>query len=145
MQTRSTQSVNLVRDAAEPGGRDLFSCTQQEWALLIELARTFGWQAHGATYVQPAGAPREHAALHSYEAGEQRDSKHVDNEDALNWAAALDRARHSPHLGTLIESLDANAAKNGEARSQHFIAVLEDFIAYAYGGGFSFAAAAQTA
>lgn len=142
METRTTQSVNLVRDAAEPGGRDLFSCAPHEWALLIELAQTFGWHAHGATYVQPAGAPRENAALHSYEAGEQRDPKHVDNEDALNWAAALDRARHSPHLGTLIESLDANASKSGKTRSLHFIAVLEDFIVYAYGGGFSFAAAA---
>jgi hypothetical protein len=131
-----TASVTLVRSAAEPGGRDVFSFTQREWELLVQLGQLFGWPARGATYIRHQGLPAEDDVRHGYKAGESEDPKRVDSKDALSWAAALDRARGSERIDALIQKTEAG--QQNAINSVLFAAILDDFIEYAYGGEFSF-------
>jgi hypothetical protein len=131
-----TASVTLVRDATEPGGRNVFSCTEREWELLVQLGQVFGWPARGATYIRHKGSSVEDDVRHGYKAGESQDPKRVDSEDALSWATALDRARGSERIDALIEKTEAG--QQNAINSVLFAAILDDFIEYAYGGEFSF-------
>jgi hypothetical protein len=131
-----TASVTLVRNATEPGGRNVFSCTQREWELLVQLGQAFGWPARGATYVRHKGSSADDDVRHGYKAGESEDPKRVDSDDALSWAAALHRARASEPIDALIEKTEAGQLN--AINSVLFAAILDDFIEYAYGGEFSF-------
>jgi hypothetical protein len=138
--------VDLVRDAVEPGGRDRFSCSWTEWTLILELGRVFGWRARGATYVQGPGATAITPALRNYDPGDSHDYKSVGGEDAMELAAALERAKQSSHFATLIANHVGPVALSGEATPElqrsanaSFETVLDEFIEYAYGGAFSFA------
>jgi hypothetical protein len=131
------ESVTLSRDAREPGGRNVFSCTRHEWDLLVELGQDFGWSARGATYVRQNSSSADDDVRHGYKAGETRDPKRVDSNDALSWAAALDRARRSDRMKSVLEK----TAQAEPFDTAHFAAILDDFIEYAYGGEFSFSKA----
>jgi hypothetical protein len=130
--------VRLYRDAAETHGRDLFACSLTEWQFLLELGRTFGWQAHGATYQLPSNSKLAAAARRDYEPGASSDRKLVDAEDAINWARALEEAQKSPHFGAMIEARLASLS-DGESTLQSIADALDEFIQYAYGGAFTFA------
>ena len=128
-------SITLVRNAAEPRGRNVFSCTEREWELLVQLGQAFDWPARGATYIPRKGSSVDDVR-HGYKAGESEDPKRVDSEDALSWAAALDRARASERIDALIASTEAG--QQDAINAVLFAAILDDFIEYAYGGEFSF-------
>ena len=129
-------SITLVRNATEPGGRNVFSCTEREWELLVQLGQLFGWPARGATYIPRKGSSVDDDVRHGYKAGERQDPKRVDSDDALSWAAALDRARGSERIEALIANTEAG--QQNAINSVLFAAILDDFIEYAYGGEFSF-------
>ena len=131
-------SIKLVRDAAEHGGRDVFSCTETHWNLLLELGRVFGWSPRGTTYIPEKGTISEDAARHGYAAGDESDRKRIESEDAADWAAALIRARESRHADTFIEQTTATQSDEAPTPQAHFTAVLDEFIEYAYGGEFFF-------
>jgi hypothetical protein len=137
--------VLLTRAAGEPGGRNVFSCSHREWAMLVHLARAADWGALGTTYIRPGAPPIEEAARHSYEPGESRDPKCVDAQDAVGWAAALDRVRRLGSLDNLIESASSELGLSLDTSRVHFAGVLNDFIEYAFGGQFSFARATAEA
>jgi hypothetical protein len=130
--------VRLYRDAAETHGRDLFACSPTEWQFLLELGRTFGWQAHGATYQLPSNSKLAAAARRDYEPGAASDRKLVDAEDAIGWARALEEAQKSPHFGAMLEARLASLP-NDESTAQSIADSLDEFIQYAYGGAFTFA------
>jgi hypothetical protein len=131
-----TASVTLVRNATEPGGRNVFSCTQREWELLVQLGQVFGWPARGATYIRHKSSSVDDDVRHGYKAGESEDPKRVDSDDALSWATALVRARGSERIDALIEKTEGG--QQNAINSVLFAAILDDFIEYAYGGEFSF-------
>ncbi len=133
----------MVRDATEPGGRDRFSCTVAVWDLCLELGEGFGWQPQGTTYVQQAGTQRETSTRHDYRPGSSRDYKRIEAADAIDWAAALDRANDSPHLAAMLAArphLSAPGESEPDTAAAHLRATVSEFIEYAYGGAFSFAA-----
>ena len=84
--------VEMFRDAAAPGGRNRFSCPLQTWELLWELGRAFGWTPKGTTYVLPAKSTMEAPARRNYQPGSVHDHKHVEADDAMAWARALEVA-----------------------------------------------------
>jgi hypothetical protein len=122
--------VEMFRDAAAPKGRNRFSCPMSTWELLVELAQAFGWQPKGTTYVLPAKSKVEAPARRNYQPGTVRDHKQVETEDAVAWARALEVAKASPHAAAMIEARSAGAVLPG---------VIDEFIAFAYGGAFEFA------
>lgn len=141
--------VNMVRDSAEPGGRDRFSCSSIAWELLIELGTTFGWKPKGAVYLPAVGAVRAVlAARHDYRAGDPQDPKQVEADDATEWAAALSAARRSPHLTAMLGARPGLATLGTDASDEQvrsvnapFTAILDEFIEYAFGGAFVFSRA----
>lgn len=133
-------AITLVRDAIEPGGRNVFSCTEREWELLVQLGQSFGWSGRGATYVRHVGASANDEARHGYRAGEPRDPKRIDSEDAMNWAAALDGARRTQRIDAMLEAT-TRTDQQGPIDPMQFAAILDDFIEYAYGGEFTFSQA----
>jgi hypothetical protein len=144
--------INMLRDSAEAGGRDRFSCSSVAWELLIELGQAFGWKPRGAVYLPAAiasrTAPAAPAVRHDYQAGDPKDHKKVEADDAIAWAAALSEARRSPHLAAMLGARPAPAAVSGELTAEQlrsvnapFSATLDEFIQYAFGGAFVFARA----
>lgn len=138
--------VGMVRNSAEPGGRDRFSCSTDNWELLLDTGKAFGWKAQGTLYVPTdiAIVP-DSPARHDYQPGDAQDSKSVATADAFEWARALSEARNSPHLAAMLGDRPAiavlhQAATTEEVRSAHapFITIMDEFIAYAFGGGFEF-------
>ena len=134
-----TAIVEMFREAAAPGGRNRFSCPLQTWELLWELGRAFGWTPKGTTYVLPAKSTVEAPARRNYEPGSVQDHKHVEADDAMAWARALEVAKHSPHTAAMIEARSAALADAGNVGSQVLPGVVDEFIAFAYGGAFEFA------
>jgi len=130
--------VRLFRDAAETHGRDLFACSLAEWQFLLQLGRTFGWRADGATYELPSGSKITAAARRDYLPGAPLDRKLVNAEDALSWARALEAATHSPHFPAIIEAHLATVSPE-ESSARAIADSLAEFIQYAYGGAFTFA------
>jgi hypothetical protein len=126
--------VEMFRDAAERHGRDRFSCALPVWRFLQELATTFGWQPRGTTYATVANPAVDLPARHDYQPGDSRDRKYVDTEDAIAWANALEAAYLSSHSTAMIEA--AGASMQVPLRS-----LIQEFVAYAYGGAFAFAVA----
>jgi hypothetical protein len=130
--------VEMSRDAAEPSGRNRFSCSLVAWEFLRELGETFGWRPQGTTYTASPAAKIEAAARRNYEPGEALDQKRIEADDALAWASALEMARTSAHLPAILSA--RAAAKSGvEASAETLSNVLEEFTEYAYGGAFVFA------
>jgi len=130
--------VRLYRDAAELRGRDLFVCSASEWQFLLELARTFGWQANGTTYELPLGSRITDAARRNYEPGATADKKEVSGDDAIAWAQALERAQQSPHFDRFARTLMAQSGAD-ERDLGSVDRWLAEFIQYAFGGAFAFA------
>ena len=134
-----TALVEMFRDAAAPGGRNRFSCPLQTWELLWELGRAFGWTPKGTTYVLPAKSTMEAPARRNYQPGSVHDHKHVEADDAMAWARALEVAKGSPHTAAMIEARSAALADAGNLGSQVLPGVIDEFIAFAYAGAFEFA------
>jgi hypothetical protein len=140
--------VSMVRDNAEPGGRDRFSCSSSAWELLIEVGQTFGWKSQGTTYRAPNDENPEQDARHDYHPGSRRDFKFITRADATGWANALSEARKSSHLEAMIGQrpgpITLPPETSGEALSSAnapFAVVMDEFIQYAFGGAFRFAQA----
>lgn len=134
-----TALVEMFRDAAAPGGRNRFSCPLQTWELLWELGRAFGWTPKGTTYVLPAKSTMGAPARRNYQPGSVHDHKHVEADDAMAWARALEVAKGSPHTAAMIEARSAALADAGNLGSQVLPGVIDEFIAFAYAGAFEFA------
>lgn len=128
--------VEMFRDAAERHGRDRFSCSLPVWRFLKDLAVTFGWQPRGTTYSTVANPAVDLPARHDYQPGDARDRKHVDAEDAIAWANALEAAKRSSHSTAMIQ-----AAADGALPEAPLHSLIDEFVAYAYGGAFAFATA----
>jgi hypothetical protein len=131
--------VEMFREAAAPGGRNRFSCPLQTWELLWELGRAFGWTPKGTTYVLPAKSTVEAPARRNYQPGSEHDHKHVEADDAMAWARALEVAKDSPHTAAMIEARSAALVDAGNLGGQVLPGVVDEFIAFAYGGAFEFA------
>lgn len=129
--------IRLYRDAAEPHGRDLFSCSLAQWNFLLELGRTFGWAPAGTTYELRPDSKIVSAARRDYEPGPASDRKLVDAEDARKLAHALEDAIASPHLPAIIEA-HAAAMSTSENTQAAVLDSAAEFIEYAYGGAFMF-------
>ncbi len=136
----------MVRNSSEPGGRDLFSCSPDAWALLLEIGLAFGWKAQGASYVPGEFAiATDSPARHGYQPGDVQDSKLINAVDALEWATALSTARDSPHLSAMIGdrspvagSHETAMAKELRSAETPFDTIMDEFITYAFGGSFVF-------
>lgn len=107
--------------------------------MLLDLGRAFGWRSVGTTYVLPARSTIELPARRNYEPGESRDRKHVTSEDAMGWALALEQAKASAHSAAMIEARSIARRKLGEGSEELLPGVIDEFIAFAYGGAFDFA------
>ena len=138
-----TSAVFLFRASRAEGGRDLFSCLPFQWRLLHRLATTFGWRPAGTTYRQPDNASVAVAARHSYGPGVEGDIKTVDREDAFDWARALEDARSSSQLETILGAHPETDAEAVAGSSDALRILLDEFIQYAYGGSFNFVARDQ--
>lgn len=141
-----SHTVNMVRNSAEPGGRDHFSCTSDTWNLLLDLGKAFGWKPLGTSYVpSDIAIVPDNLARHDYQPGDAQDSKLVDAADTLEWAKALSEARDSPHMTAMIgdrpppvtlpETATVEAARSANAP---FSIIMDEFITYAFGGEFVF-------
>lgn len=126
--------VEMFRDAAERHGRDRFSCSLPVWRFLKDLGVTFGWQPRGATYAAVAKPDIDLPARHDYQPGDARDRKYVDADDAIAWANALEAAKRSSHSAAMIDAAAQSTPLEAPLRS-----LIDEFIAYAYGGAFAFA------
>lgn len=126
--------VEMFRDAAERHGRDRFSCSLPVWRFLRDLGVTFGWQPCGTTYSAVAKPEIDLPARHDYQPGDARDRKYVDADDAIAWANALEAAKRSSHSAAMIDAAADGASMEAPLRS-----LIDEFIAYAYGGAFAFA------
>jgi hypothetical protein len=131
--------VQMFREAAAPKGRNRFSCPMPVWELLWELGHAFGWHPKGTTYVLPARSKVESPARRDYQPGNTQDHKHVEAEDAMAWARALEVAKASPHAVAMIEARAAALAGAGEVAAELVPGVIDEFIEFAYGGAFEFA------
>lgn len=132
--------VEMFRDAAERHGRDRFACSLPVWRFLKDLAVTFGWQPRGTTYavVNPdAGI----SARHDYQPGDSRDRKYVEAIDAIAWANALKAARESSHSAAMIDAALSAMTVDGASMETPLRSLIDEFVAYAYGGAFAFAIA----
>jgi hypothetical protein len=109
------------------------------WEFLWELGLAFGWHPQGTTYVVPAKSTVESPARRDYKPGGSQDYKQVAMEDAVAWARALEVAQASPHVAGMIEARSAALAGSGTVGSELLPGVLDEFIAFAYGGAFEFA------
>lgn len=137
-------TVEMYRDAAEPSGRDRFSCSMPAWELLQELGQTFGWRPMGATYIAPAKLKVEAPARHDYRPGGSLDQKRIEQDDAVAWAGALVLAKDSTHLAAMIAARTGATAADGEVTEELLPGVIEEFVEFAYGGAFTFTLASDT-
>lgn len=133
---RMMEIVLMFRDATAPKGRDRYSCPVPIWEFLCELGGAFGWQPAGTTYVVPPGLKREAPARRNYQPGGSRDSKRLQEQDAVAWARALEAAKMSPHTEAMIQA--RATARAGESGGELLPGVLDEFIEFAYGGAFEF-------
>lgn len=135
--------VEMVRNAAEPHGRDHFACPPAVWDLLQELGQAFGWQPRGTTYaVRPNRKDVMDPARHDYRPGDALDRKRLDEEDAVAWARALQSAKESAQFDTLLAHHWARHAPAVEAQIPVVRSLIFEFTEFAYGGEFTFASSA---
>jgi hypothetical protein len=131
--------VEMFRAAQEAHGRDRFSCSAREWQLLLSIGESFGWQPRGTTYELPANSKLDEPARRDYEPGDRSDKKLVSAEDARNWARALETARRSEQLATVIEKNAKATSSNLDVGLAPLHTLLKEFGEYAFGGSFTFA------
>jgi hypothetical protein len=134
-ETAMVDSVDMFRDGPAP---NRCSCTLAVWELLHELGRAFGWRPVGTTYVLPAKSTIELPARRNYEPGDSEDMKQVTTEDAIAWASALEKAKHSSHAAAMIDARSAALASSGKLDGGLPPGAIDEFIAFAYGGSFEF-------
>jgi hypothetical protein len=132
-------TVEMFREAVEGNDRDRFSCSVEVWELLAEIGRTFGWQPKGTTYQASPRQKIDSPALRNYQPGDSLDHKRVEAEDAIAWARALDVARHSPHLGAMMNARSTAIGASDDALIDPASPLLDEFIEFAYRGAFTFA------
>jgi len=126
------KTIEMFRDSAERGGRDLFTCSVAEWVLFQKLGRDFGWAPLGTTYIARNVVETSTPAFHGYTPGDTADLKIVAAGDARNWARALEDRRRA------LRAEPAEAGQNVQLSG-----LIDDFIEYAYGGEFKFALASS--
>jgi len=136
--------VEMVRNTPVPNGRDHFSCSINAWGFLQELGLTFGWRPQGTTYMAPAKLKAGVPARHNYQPGDALDYKRLDVEDAMAWARALETAKQSPQFASMVEGHWAQRQPEGDAPAQTLHTLIYEFIEYAHGGEFAFAAREQS-
>jgi len=134
----TTSVVQMFREAAEPQGRDRYSCSLPVWEFLRELGRTFGWHPHGTIYTSAVARDPQAAVRHNYQPGDALDPKRVEAEDALAWARALDAAKHSPHFTAITDAGLGATVPSGLEDGTSLRSLVDEFIQYAYGGAFTF-------
>ena len=132
-------TVEMFREAVEPKGRDRFSCSVAVWELLAEIGQTFGWHPKGTTYLVLPRQKVDTPALRNYEPGTSLDHKRVEAEDAIAWARALEVAKRSPHLGAMMNARSVVSGTTDGPTADLPPPLLDEFIAFAYGGAFVFA------
>lgn len=125
--------VEMFREAAEPKGRDRFSCSLAVWRLLQEIGAEFGWAPQGSVYVALPGTKYASPAGRDYLPGDVRDLKQVSEEDARAWANALDAAILSPRLSEILRRIAPAAVPHDT-----FANTMREFAEYCYGGAFVF-------
>lgn len=132
--------VEMYREAAEPGGRDRFSCSPPLWELLQEIGQTFGWHPMGATYVVPPQLKVEAPARRDYRPGPALHQKRIEQGDAAAWARSLELAKDSPHLAAMITArAAAMSAGDAEAAAAALLpGIIKEFVEFSYGGAFTF-------
>jgi len=133
---RMSVIVEMFRRTAAP---NRFSCSLPVWELLWDLGHTFGWHPKGTNYVLPAKSAVEVPARRNYEPGDSQDHKRVAEEDAMAWARAMQRAKESSHIAAMLEARSAALADSGKTGGELLPGVIDEFIEFAYGGGFEFA------
>jgi hypothetical protein len=131
--------VEMFRAAQEANGRDRFSCSAQEWQLLLSVGESFGWKPRGTTYELPANSKVDEPARRDYEPGERSDKKRVGAEDARNWARALETASRSAQLAAVIESHGKRIWPHPDIEPVTLHTLMKEVAEYAYGGSFMFA------
>ncbi|MBC7982831.1 MAG: hypothetical protein H7Y02_03155 [Candidatus Obscuribacterales bacterium] len=134
--------INMARASAEAGGRDRFECSSDAWSLLLEVGKAFGWKPHGTTYVSLTTANlSDTVVLHDYQPGDSRDRKCVDADDAKSWAKALGVARGSSHLAAMVNARAGGTVVSDDSQTINpaTATVMDEFIAYTFGGAFTFA------
>ena len=131
--------VEMFRDAAERHGRDRFACSLPVWRFLKDLAVTFGWQPRGTTYALVVNPDVDNPARHGYRPGDSRDRKYVEANDAIAWANALEAARNSSHSAAMIDAALSTMTADGASMEMPLRTLIDEFVAYAYGGAFAFA------
>ncbi len=136
----SSGLVEMVRNAAEPHGRDHFACPPGVWDLLQELGQTFGWQPKGTTYaVRPNHKDVMDPARHDYRPGDALDRKRLDEDDAVAWARALQTAKESVQFDALLAHHLARHTAVVESQIPVVKSLIFEFTEFAYGGEFTFA------
>jgi hypothetical protein len=131
--------VEMYRDAAEPGGRDRFSCSVLLWELLQEIGQTFGWHPMGATYVAPPQLKVEAPARRDYRPGPPLHPKRIEPGDAAAWARSLELANDSSHLAAMITARAAAMSAGGaEIATALLPGIIREFVEFSYGGAFTF-------
>lgn len=130
-------TVQMFRVAAEPNGRDRFSCPLSVWELLREIGETFGWRPTGTTYKTSPRRSVDASVRHNYQPGDALDHKRVETEDAVTWASALALAKRSPHFAAMMSA--RSAATSADIAGELLPGMLDEFIEFAYGGAFTFA------
>lgn len=135
--------VEMFRDAKAPKGRNRFACPLPIWEFLWELGRAFGWRPQGTTYVTPVSSKVEAPAKRNYQPSGPQDQKQIEEQDALAWARALEAAKASPHLASMIDARSAALLSSGKGGGELPLGMLNEFIEFAYGGAFEFATRSQ--
>jgi hypothetical protein len=113
-----------------------FCCSLEEWELLLELGKAFGWRPFGTGYVSISGKQAHGETLrHGYKPGTWRDAKRVEAVDSLEWSNALRTAQTSPHLQNMV----AARADGRTLMDSNWLATMGEFIRYLQQGAFAFA------
>lgn len=111
-----------------------FLCPPSVWQFLRDLGQTFGWHPKGTTYVtsSPPTARSDTSLRHDYKPGSADDCKLIEDDDAIEWAHALEVAKRSTYLGAMIS---AHAGLTGDGA---VLEIMDDFIRFAHRGAFAF-------
>ena len=138
--------VNMARPGTDLYGVGQLACSSDAWDLLLEIGKTFGWKALGASYVPTdVEMTLNGVTRHDYQPGDRQDSKLVNTADALAWATALSEAHASLHLAEMIGDSppistrhETDGAEDTRVINVSFATTMDEFMAFAYGGEFTF-------
>jgi hypothetical protein len=131
--------VEMFRDQQEPGPAEL-SCTLSDWDFLCELGKTFGWHPVGTTYLLRRGQRVQHVPIRrDYQPGDSKDRKSIEIKDCARWAAALETARRSPFVSSMVRAHVELQEPGSEGSEQALHLLLQSFIEFAGRGAFTVA------